>query len=105
MLQCDISSLCDIIYNEQQTPWVGGGPCLVNAVARRLNGGGGSWVGGGPCLANAVARKLSGGGSWVGGGPCLVNAVARRLNGGDSWVGELVGVADVMKGWVRLEQM
>jgi hypothetical protein len=25
-------------------PWVGGGPCLVNAVARRLNGGG-SWVG------------------------------------------------------------
>ncbi len=31
---------------------------------------------------NAVARRLSGGGSWVGGGPCLVNAVARRLSGG-----------------------
>ncbi len=25
-------------------PWVGGGPCSVNAVDRRLNGGG-SWVG------------------------------------------------------------
>ncbi len=56
------------------------------------------WVGGGPCLVNAVARRLSGGGSWVGVGPCLVNAVARRLNGGGSWVCELVGVADVMKG-------
>jgi hypothetical protein len=33
-----------------------------------------------------------------------VNAVARRLNGGGSWVGELVGLADVMKGEVRLEQ-
>jgi hypothetical protein len=43
-------------------PWVGGGPCLVNAVARRLNSGG-SWVGGGPCLVNAVARRLNGGGS------------------------------------------
>ena len=43
--------------------------------------------GGGPCLVNAVARRLSGGDSWVGGGPCLVNAVARRLSGGDSWVG------------------
>jgi hypothetical protein len=53
----------------------------VNAVARRLNGGG-SWVGGGPCLVNAVARRLTGGDSWVGGGPCLVNAVARRLSGG-----------------------
>ncbi len=47
---------------------------------------------------NAVARRLNGGGSWVGGSPCLVNAVARRLNGGGSWVGELVGVADVMNG-------
>jgi hypothetical protein len=74
-----------------------GGPCLVNAVVRRLNGGG-SWVGRGPCLVNAVARRLSGGGSWVGVGPCLLNVVARRLNGGGSWVGELVGVADVMKG-------
>ncbi len=53
----------------------------MNAVARRLNGGG-SWVGGGPCLVNAVARRLTGGDSWVGGGPCLVNAVARRLSGG-----------------------
>ncbi len=25
-------------------PWVGGSPCLVNSVARKLNGGG-SWVG------------------------------------------------------------
>jgi hypothetical protein len=56
------------------------------------------WVGGGPCLVNVVARRLNGGGSWVGGGPCLVNAVARRLNSGSSWVGELVGVADVIKG-------
>jgi hypothetical protein len=47
---------------------------------------------------NAVARRLSGGGSWVGGGPWLVNAVARRLNGGGAWVGELVGVAVVIKG-------
>ncbi len=31
----------------------------MNAVARRRNGGG-SWVGGGPCLVNAVARRLSG---------------------------------------------
>ncbi len=53
---------------------------------------------------NAVARRLSGGDSWVGGGPCLVNALARRLNGGGSWVGGLVGVADVIKGQVRLEQ-
>ncbi len=58
------------------------------------------WVGGGPCLVNGVARRLNGGGSWVCGGPCLVNAVARRLNCGGSWVGELVGVADVIK--VRL---
>ncbi len=36
---------------------------------------------------NAVARRLNGGGSWVGGGPRLVDAVARRLSGGDSWVG------------------
>jgi hypothetical protein len=28
-----------------------------------------------PCLVNAVARRLNGGGSWVGGSPCLVNAV------------------------------
>ncbi len=38
------------IMNNEQSPiyhnhlWAGGGPCLVNAVARRLNGGG-SWVG------------------------------------------------------------
>jgi hypothetical protein len=31
---------------------------------------------------NAVARKLNGGGSWVGGGPCLVNAVARKVSQG-----------------------
>jgi hypothetical protein len=47
---------------------------------------------------NAVARRLSGGGSWVGGGPCFVNAVARRVNGGGYWVGELVGVTDVIEG-------
>ncbi len=34
-----------IMNNEQSSichnhPWVGGGPCSVNAVARRLNGGG-----------------------------------------------------------------
>jgi hypothetical protein len=40
------------------------------------------WVGGSPCLVNAVARRLNDSGSWVCGGPCLVNAVARRLNGG-----------------------
>ena len=54
--------------------------------------------GGGPCLVNAVARRLNGGDSWVGGSPCLVNAVARRLSGSGSWVGGLVGVADVIKG-------
>ncbi len=63
-------------------PWVGGGPCLVNAVARRLSGGD-SWVGGSPCLVNVVARRLSDGGdSWVGGGPCLVtNKGWLKLNG------------------------
>jgi hypothetical protein len=30
----------------------------VNAVARRLSGGD-SWVGGGPCLVNAVAGRLN----------------------------------------------
>jgi hypothetical protein len=55
-------------------------------------------------LVNAAARRLNGGGSWVCGGPCLVNVVARRLNGGFSWVGELFGVADVIKGLVRLEK-
>jgi hypothetical protein len=32
----------------------------VNAVARRLNCSG-SWVGGGPCMMNAVAKRLNGG--------------------------------------------
>jgi hypothetical protein len=41
---------------------------------------------------NAVARRLNGGGSWVGGGPCLVNAVARRLNGGGKGWPKLNGV-------------
>ncbi len=35
----------------------------------------------------------------------MVNAVARRIYGGDPWVGELLCVADVILGKVRLTQM
>ncbi len=42
-----------------------------------------SWVGGGPYMVNAVARSIYGGDPWVGGGPYMVNAVARRIYGGD----------------------
>jgi hypothetical protein len=51
-------------------PWVGGGPYMVNAVARRIYGGD-PWVGGGPYMVNAVARRISGGDPWVGGSPYM----------------------------------
>ncbi len=42
-----------------------------------------SWVGGGPYMVNAVARRIYDGDPWVGGGPYMVNVVARRIYGGD----------------------
>jgi hypothetical protein len=47
------------------------------------------WVGGGPYMVNGVARRIYGGDPWVGSGQYMVNAVARRIYGGDPWVGEL----------------
>ncbi len=50
------------IMNDEQSPIrhnhprVSGSPCLVNAVARRLNGGGGSWV----CELVGVAEVMKG---------------------------------------------
>ncbi len=77
-------------------PWVGGGPYMVNVVARRINGGD-PLVCGGPYMVNAVAR-IYGGDPWVGGGPYMVNAVARRIYGGDPWVGELWCVVVIIFG-------
>jgi hypothetical protein len=56
------------------------------------------WVGGGPYMVNAVARRIYGGDPWVGGGSCMVNAVARRIYGGDPWVGELWCVVVIILG-------
>ncbi len=44
------------------------------------------WVGGGPYMVNAVARRIYGGDLWVGGGSYMVNAVARRIYGADPWI-------------------
>ncbi len=78
-------------------PCVGGGPYMVNAVARRIYGSD-PWAGGDPYMVNAVARRIYGGDPWVGGGPFMVNAVARRIYGGDPWVGELWCVVVVILG-------
>ncbi len=51
-------------------PWDGGSPYMVNAIARRINGGD-PWVGGGPYMVNAVARRIYGGDPWVDGGPYM----------------------------------
>jgi hypothetical protein len=79
--------------------WVGGGPYIVNVVARRIYGGD-SWLGGGPNMVNAVARRIYGDDPWVGGGPYMVNTVAGRIYGGDPWVGEFC--VWQTSSWVRL---